>query len=335
MVMDMGDAAELMIGSTNVPKGEMYIFTPLAMNYIPDSVLRSELKARGVKNINQEVVNMFREDMLTKTWTLIDANAQEMISMPSQRVQNWMHMGAARNSALGITAEVLTQFQSFGAALTYNTYIKYLSNFTNAEAGITVMDLFNPKAKVAKAVRQEAFAAMLPVLASVGLTTTMVDTMVAALAGNLQRPVDENGVHIDNLLSGMLGALGTTGTVLNAGIEALGGSGQRGGGISVQVAPSVSEMTRIGYRLSKPLRSSRVSASDKPTALAAATAEELIKFTGVPNLPIVALAYQGLIGAYLDSIAAGSPKEYQRQLKARERRGYVVFPWQRDPWQER
>ena len=328
LIMDAGDACEKMFGTADVPKGEMYIFSPLAMNYVSDDVLRNELKLRGRKNINQNVINDFRDEMLTKTWTMTDVNAQEMISMPSQRVQNWMHMGAARNSAMGIGVEILTQFQSFGAALTYNTYIKYLSNFTNAETGITVMDLFNPRAIVAKNLRQRAFAAMVPTITSIGLATTLVDTTVAALTGNIQKPVDEHGVHLDNLTSGMLGALGTSGVLLNAGIEALGGSGQRGGGVSVQVAPSVSEMTRIGYRITKPIRSSKVTPAQKPGAVTAATAQELAKFTGVPNMPIVALAYQALIGSYLDAMAAGNPKEYKRQLKARERRGYVVFPWQ-------
>lgn len=335
MVMDAGDACEKLYGTSGVPRGEMDIFTPLSLNFVSDDVLREELKIRGYKNINQNVINQFREDMLTKTWTLTDANAQEMISMPSQRVQNWMHLGAARNSAMGIAAEVLTQFQSFGAALSYNTYIKRLANFTKAESGITVLDLFNRNAMVSKELRKEAFAAMVPTLTSIGLTTLAVDTAVLATVGSIVKPVDEHGVHLDMLTSSMLGALGTTGVFLNAGIEALGGAGQRGGGISIQVAPSVSEMTRIGYRVSKPLRSSRVRPEDKLSATAASLAKAAAGFTGIPTMPIVALVYQMLIGSYLDAIEAGSPKEYQRRLRERERRGYVnILPYGSMPWQD-
>lgn len=307
---------------------EMYVLHPLLLNDVPDSTIRAELKSRGYVNINQDVIDAFRDEMMTKVWTMVDASAQEMISMPSQRIQSIMHAHAARNSALGSLAEIITQFQSFGAALTYNTYIKYLSNFTDSSHGITVLDLFNPKARVTKGLREQAFAGLVPVLASIGLTTTIVDATVAALAGQIQRPVDENGVHLDTVTSGMLGALGTTGLLLNAGIEAVGGAGQRGGGLAIQVAPSISEMMRIGYRVSKPLRSSRITPEEKPMAVAGATAQELAKFTGIPTMPVVALAYQALLGSYLDSVAAGNPKEYRRQLKARERRGYVVFPWQ-------
>lgn len=310
-------------------KDSFKILIPQRAMDLNEDVVREELQRRGVRNINANVINKFKEDLLTKTWVAVDSSADEMISMPSQRVASWMRAGKARNSGGGIAAEIITMFQSFGASLLYNTYFKYFTNFAGRETGITVMDLFNPNVKLAKTNRPKMFMGTLGMLANIAMITMAVDTGVAALAGQVQSPVGKDGkLHPDMLTSSMFGALGTMGVLLDAAYEGVEGSGQRGGGFSVQVAPSVSNALRVGYRMLKPLRSTRVRPEDKPLAVFAGATQELARWSGIRSMPLIGPVWQGFFGSYLDMLYSGGETQYKRQLKQRENRGYVPMPWE-------
>ena len=306
------------------------IFDPYRINKITDKQLAIELEKRGTKVITQEEIDKFRNELISKSWVLVDSAADEMVSLPSGRVLNWMRGGRARNTGWGTVIETLTQFQSFGAALLYNTYGKKLANFAARETGVTLIDLFNPHVKLNHATRPQIYASLLASFATVATTMIAVDSVVNATTGSIDTVVDSEGkVHLDGVLSSASGALGFAGTMLNSIADGITGSGQRGGGFSVQVAPSVSNALRIGYRITKPLRSSEV--EDRTSAVSAAVAQEVARASGLRTLPFIGLFWQAGIGSWLDFNAAGSVDNYEQLLRNREERGQLVLPFERNP----
>ena len=311
-------------------KSPFSIFNPYLINKITDEQLFEELSARGVKNISQEELDSFRNELMVKSWVLVDSAADEMVSLPSNRVLNWMRGGRARNTGWGTVIEVLTQFQSFGAALLYNTYGKKLANFSARETGVSMLDLFNPAVKLNHATRPEIYRSLLASFATVATTMLAVDSLVNATTGNVVAPIDSEGeVHPEMIISSALGALGAGGPILNAIGEGISGAGQRGGGFTIQVAPSVSNALRVGYRLAKPLRSSDV--EDRGVAFSSAVAQEVARATGLRTLPFIGLFWQAGIGSWLDSNAAGSVEHYERMLRNKEENGQLIAPWEIDP----
>lgn len=314
-------------------KGEGYnIFVPLEIAKLPDETFAKELTRRGDLNVIPLKVQDFKREIISKAWNMVDTSADEMVSIPSNRVGNMLRGGKARNSGWGAILELATQFQSFGVALLYNTYGRRLANFAARETGVSIIDLFNPAVKLSEVNRAGVFANLFGMFCSIAMTMLIIDSAVGALSGNIQAPIGKDGkIHADNVTSSMLGALGAGGVVLDAALTGIEGSGQRGGGFAMQIAPSVSNVLRTGYRLGMPLTSSRIPDNQRGDAFAAAAAQELARFTGLRSAPIISLVYQDLVGAWLDSKARGGLDNYGTYQRARERRGQVLMPWERNP----
>lgn len=307
------------------------LFIPLSISKVSDNTIKAELEARGLKNVTPLQIDDFRRDMISKAWNIVNSSADEMVSIPSNRVGNIMRFGRARGSGWGTFAEIITQFQSFGASLVYNTYGRRLAGALDGEVGVSILDLFNPAVRLSRHSRSEIFLGLTGSVFSIATTFVLIDNVIRALQGNIQKPYDENGVHLDNLMGSALGSLGLLGTVLDAVYTGIEGSGQRGGGLSVQVAPAISNLTRQGYNLRQPLVSSRISDSDRASAFSASLAKNIIGATGLPKVLVIGPAYQYLFGAWLDQHARGGYSNYRAYQKARERRGQVLMPWEEDP----
>lgn len=315
-------------------KGESYkLLVPLSIREIPDEVIAKELSRRGELNVTPEAIDNFRIDIASKVWNMVDTGADEMVSIPSGRVANILRGGKARNSGWGSVLDLVTQFQSFGAALLFNTYGKRLANFAAEETGVSLIDLFNPNVKLANSgMRSAVYMNTFGMMLAIGMSMLVVDTAVSALSGQIQKPIGPDGkIHADSALTAMLGAMGAGGVVMDAAIEGIEGSGQRGGGFALQVFPSLSNLLRTGYRLTVPLRSSRVPEGMKGEAFAAAAAQELARFSGLRSAPIISLVYQDLVGAWLDSRIKGGYEPYNTYIRNRESRGMVIMPWERYP----
>ena len=314
-------------------KGSSFkLLIPQSAMEISDDIIIEELKARRVKNYNKNTINNFRRDLLANAYNLVDTSAEEMCSIPSNRIGYILRGGRPKGSGWGTAAEIVTQYMSFGCSILMNTYGRFLANQLTGEVGITIMDLFNPNVKLLNHSRPEIFLGLFGHMMQITMTMMVVENAVKALQGNIQRPYDEEGFHLDNwLLSPALGSMGLLGTLLDAVFTGIEGSGQRGGGFSMQVAPSVSTALRQAYRVRQPIASTRILPEDKPKAVAAAIAQNVAGQFGLRSTPVIGPAYQLLIGDWLDMHAKGGYKNYASSLDARERRGQVVFDWTRDP----
>ena len=317
---------------TGFNKTDFDIFDPYTILKISDESLEKELVSRGVKNITPDVVNDFRAELISKAWNIVDTSADEMVSLPSNRIMNIMRGGRARNTGWGTFMEIMTQFNSFGASLVMSTYGRTLANFVGRETGVSILDVLNPLVKLNHATHPQIYGTLLAAIASVATAGLIVESAVNAMTGNIQKPIDEEGnIHLDNITAPLFGSLGIGGTVLDATIEGITGAGQRGGGFTMQVAPSVSNAMRTMYRIGKPILSKNIDMEDKPGAITAAVTQEVARATGLRSLPLVSLIYQDFIGSWLDMQAAGGYSNYERMLQNRERRGMVIMPWETNP----
>lgn len=326
MVRDLGEMADNLSGKRALVPQVIADST-----VISDEVIHKALHEQGYLNITSETIQEFRSEMLSKTWVMVDKGADEMISVPSGRVMQWMRGGQPRNSVLGTFMEILTQFQSFGASLAYYNYGRYFNQIAGRETGISALDIFNPNVALRNASRSKVMVDTVGLMGTIAINMLIVDTAVNALRGNIQKPWDGEKVHASNYVSSALGALGVMGTVIDTIWEGVDGAGQRGGGFAIHAAPSVANSLRVLYRVGKPLTSSKVAMEDKAGAVGAAALQEVARLSGARTLPGVAMAWQGLLGAWLDMKAYGGRENYENYIKGKERRGQVIMPWEENP----
>ena len=198
------------------------------------------------------------------------------------------------------------------------------------QTGVTAIDMFNPFNRVPVQAKIEMGKNIMGAAFTVGVTMLLVDSTVDALRGKIYEPIKEDGSpNVEWLVSKVAAPLGPIGSVLDTALTGLDGSGQKGGGITIQAAPSFSSVIRAGYRIGKPLRSSKV--QDKGTAVGAAFLNEAARQTGIKTLPYTAIMFQMGFGSYLDELQAGGQANWSQMMDAREKRGQMVMPWEIAP----
>lgn len=304
-------------------------FIPQRLLELPDEIFREEMVQRGIRNITPTEVENFKMQLVSKGWNLVESSSSQFVSIPSGRIMNILRGGFPRNSFAGASFELGTQYQAFGLASVYNTFGRRLANAVARETGITILDLFNPRVKLYHGNRWAIASGVLQSLFTIFSGTLAVNTMVNMLSGNIQKPYDDKGWHGDAIMEAALGSMGIAGTLIDAGFSAMTGVGQRGGGISLQVAPSISNLARYVYRFYKIGSSKEI--QDKGSAFAAELGNSIARATGLKTGPVLAPAFQYLIGAWLDMQAAGGSRRYNERLRYYRDRGYVIMPYQEEP----
>ena len=307
-----------------------WYFDPFLAHEIPDQVIEEAMKREGRTNLSQTAINKYRRTLLNKCFTLINSSADEFVSVPSERVMTQLRFNNMKGSWAAFWAETVTQYQAFPCAMAYNTYGKEIAHAVKGQTGITAIDMFNPFNKVAWAAKSELYNNIFKSAFSIGMTMLLVDSIVDAAAGKMEAPVTSDGKpNIDLILRRATAPMGPLGLVVDTLYNAIDASGQRGGGISVQMAPAASNVVRTLYRNKKILTSDRI--PDKGSALGAEFANEAGRVTGLKTLPFVAPVYQMIIGSYLDMMEQGGEANWSRTLNLREKRGAVIMPWEENP----
>lgn len=313
------------------PEGSVpyLIFDPFKIRELSDSNIEKILRQGGDLNITSEKIKEYRSELISKAYTMVDSSADEMVSLPSERIMNAMRFGTMKGSKAALGAELLTQFQSFGASMAMNTYGRIIADTVRGETGITLIDMFNPFVKVNKEGKTAMNNNLLKAILTIGLTTMIVDSTIDATTGRIEKPITEDGFNWEWGFKQTTKALGTGGMLLDAVFEGIEGTGQGAGGIALHVAPSASNIIRTTSAITRPIKSQDV--EDKPSAVAAAVIQEIARTAGLKSLPVVSIAWQYAIGSYLDQMIKGGPEDYYDMLRARERRNQVVLPWEENP----
>ena len=316
--------------SSKIERTGVNVFDPLKAREISDEVLEKALHDKGHINVTSEMISNYRDHIASKAWNMVDTSADEMVSLPSNRVMSAMRFGRPKGDALATLAEIVTQFKSFGASLAVSTYGKKIANSIDGEVGITILDMFNPFVRVNKAVRANMYKDLVfNTGLSVALATIAWDTITDAAKGRREMLMTEDGVNWGLVIKRLEAPLGLAGDLLDTAWTGFEGTGQGAGGITAQIAPGPSNYIRVINRLARPLKSSRV--DNKGEAFAAATASEAARVGGLSTLPFVSIGYQFAVGAKLDSMAKGGSKEWDRYIKAREDRHENPYFYERDP----
>lgn len=311
------------LGTNRKAYGKKF-FLPMSIREVPDEVFRKELMRRGERNVTDQTVAEFKNDFIGKTWSMIDAASDEMVSIPSNRISYYLRGGQSRNSKIATAAEVVTQFQSFPAAYTYNTLGRRLQSFAFRETGITPIDLLTGKGILRNTSYRQIYGDMIQLLTAITLVNLAVNTTAQTLAGRIQQPTPEN--IFEDVQTALVDSTGIAAPLLNGFIDAQETAGLKGGGFSLQVAPSISAGARTAYRLAKPLKNEKV--EDKGPAFAAGVVGELSRYTGLKTAPLVAPVYQWMFGSYVDRIYSGGDALYMEQQERAEKRGQWIAPWE-------
>ena len=309
--------------------GAYWYFDPFSVKEIPDQVLESTLIRQGKKNVSQTTLDKYRKDLLNKMYTLINSSADEFISMPSERVMSKLRFNNEKGSWPAFWAETVTQYQAFPCAMAYNTYGRQIAHAIKGQTGITAIDMFNPFNNVSWAAKTELYNNLFKSVFSIGMTMLLVDSAVDFASGRVEKPITSDGdINTDLVLRRIAAPLGPVGVALDTLYNAIDASGQKGGGISIQMAPAGSNVVRTLYRNKKILASSKI--QNKPAALGAEALNELGRFTGLKTLPVVAPIYQAVIGSYLDMVESGGQENWNTKLNLMEKT-QVLPPWVVNP----
>lgn len=311
------------LGTNRKAYGKKF-FLPLSIREVPDEVFRKELMRRGERNVTDQTVAEFKNDFIGKTWSMIDSASDEMVSIPSNRISYYLRGGQSRNSRIATGMEVVTQFQSFPAALLYNTYYRRLQSFAHRETGINVFDIITGKGALRNTSRRQIYGDLLQIMAHLALVNLAVNVSAQTLAGRIQQPTPEN--IFEDVQTALVDSTGIAAPLLNGFIDAQETAGLKGGGFSLQVAPSIASLARTQYRLTKPLKNEKI--ESKGTAFAAGIVNELARYTGLKTAPLVAPIYQWLFGSYTDSVYSGGDALYREQQERAEKRGQWIAPWE-------
>lgn len=320
-----------MIRDLNGGKGTAYnFFDVYKAAEIPDDVLESTMKKLGKTDLSQTAINRFRKEIQSKAFTLVNSSADEFISMPSERVMSKLRGNQVKGSWSAFWVESATQYQAFPMAMAYNTYGREVGHAVKGLTGVTAIDMFNPMNKFLWAAQSQLYYNIFRSVFNIGMSMLLVDTTAEALAGKVERVKTEQGdLNLDLIMRRVESPLGPVGVVMDSLFNMIDASGQRGGGLSVQMAPAASNLGRVLYRQGRILKSDKV--QNKGQALGAEFLNEAGRVTGLKTLPFVAPVYQSIYGSYLDMLEYGGEENWNTMLNNRERRGSVVMPWEENP----
>lgn len=299
------------------------IFNPYQVDNIPEDELRKLLESRGVRNISAQDITDVRQEIMSKAFTLIDSPADEMISMPSERISYWLRMKNKKGGTAGTLMETLTQFQSFGMAIVHNTFGRALANGVDGYTGIRVVDMLLGRGGIGP--WKKAAPYVLSSLVSVEIANLLAMEVRDRISGNQREWWSEDeGFNMELAGKRFFEGLGVIGTVLDTIWDTFDGASQ---GSSTVGVPSVSAVLRPVAAVKRAITSEDI--RDKKTAVPATIANEALR--PIKSAPLIGMVFQSMIGAYLDYLSKGGSRGYRRYLRNRRRRRFIPQPWEENP----
>ena len=272
-------------GTTDAPHlGDNKLFFPDLLDDITDEELAAHMRAQKM-TVNDVSLSRYRQRLMDKASAIINANADEMTSIPTMRTQGVSQVHFDPNTWLGFGVNSLTQFQSFGIGLNYYQHARKLAAHMDRNDPLYNRFLMNVSYNKSMATDFMAFWIESALIA--GVLMEGVDT----IRGNRQAITGPDGEINPEAVTrkasrAMFDPTGVLGIMLDAAFTSLEKGRGHGGGLALPVAPAASAVLRDVSRVKDALTKESVE-GQRGKAVAAAIGQNIVDRTGVLNsLPL-------------------------------------------------
>lgn len=299
------------------PLHDFQFFAPDLLLDITDDELAAFMKKQSML-VNKTTIDRYRNNLVDRASMLMNASANEMVSMPSARVQGLMFLGNDPNSWRGVGLSTLMQFQSFGAAVNYYQWGRRLANH---------MDINDPlfsKFFLAISGWGDTAKDMAGFVTEMAVMQYIINEMVAGVAGN-RRSIHNNRGEIqadaitEKVIKAYLDQTGLASPMLDAIVTGITQPRGQGGGISLSVFPTASNVTTKVQRITN-AATKKSTEGQRGKAITGAVLQDIFDFTGAPNHPFSQAAWGLIFGDKLLEWQMGT--NYNNWLRQRRRRGF-------------
>lgn len=272
-------------GTTEMPHmGDGKLFFPDLLEDITDDELAAHMRAQKMP-VNEVSIARYRQRLMDKASAIINANADEMTSIPTMRTQGVSQVHHDPNTWIGFGVNTLTQFQSFGIGLNYYQHARKLA--VHMDRNDPLYNRFLMNVSYNKSMATDFMAFWIESALVAGVLNELIDFV----RGNQQSIVGPDGeVNPDVVTKKVTRALfdptGVLGILLDGAFTSLEKGRGHGGGMALPVAPGVSTLLRDTARVKDALTKESVE-GQRGKAVAAAIGQNIIDRTGVLNsLPL-------------------------------------------------
>ena len=272
-------------GTTEMPHmGDGKLFFPDLLDDITDDELAAHMRAQKMP-VNEVSIARYRQRLMDKASAIINANADEMTSIPTMRTQGVSQVHHDPNTWIGFGVNTLTQFQSFGIGLNYYQHARKLAVHMDRNDPLYNRFLMNVSYNKSTATDFMAFWIESALIAGV------LNEGIDFARGNKQSIVGPDGevnpeVVTKKVTRALFDPTGVLGILLDGAFTSLEKGRGHGGGMALPVAPGVSTLLRDASRVKDALTKESVE-GQRGKAVAAAIGQNIIDRTGVLNsLPL-------------------------------------------------
>jgi hypothetical protein len=217
---------------------------------LSDDVIAKHLEAQGMR-VSKESITNYRYKLLDKAVAMIETGADELTSIPSARIQGMLSMWNDQNSGPAVIMNIMSQFQSYPAALTFYHHFRRLASFVDPSdpmwnnvvwEGLTANSGAGGKSLMGQ-------------LMTSAITEALVGTGVSWMQGKGKTYRKKDGSldvpamaqDTTGTIAAASGLPGMLVTTIESGLESARG---RGGGFNLQAGPMLGQIISL---LSKPV----------------------------------------------------------------------------------
>lgn len=305
------------------------MFIPDNLLNISDDVFLTEMGGRHFKDIHNKVMlEDFKNEMYMKASILINSSADEMTTLPTYRTQTAMSLGRNKNEGIGAAMNVIFKYRSFGLACTQIHFGRRVAQMIDTTDTRNVQNIFNrafclwqdPKSigKVTQSVGG--------LIVSTAFAQMIMNEVIDAARGRHQSFVDEKGkLNISKIIDPLIDSTGAFEPLLDGTIGKWAQGNMTTAGLTMQIAPPISNFFRDATRLLKPFVSEDAQ-GERGKRFAAAFTGTMAKNLALSEWMGSALIYNNIVGAWLEEQEKGA-KQYRRMVKGKQRQGYSVDTW--------
>lgn len=298
------------------------MFFPESVTSISEKKLENELKRRGVKNPSAKDIADFRQIQLEKAMTLIQASADEMITLPTARTTAALSLGLSANSGMGAALNAFLKFKSFGMASNQIHFGRRIANYIDTEDPNVHATLLSKMIGV-NGFRADMYGDLLSLMAWLATSEFVMKNVTDVLTGNTQGFFNEKGeFNTKKITDPIVGTLGIMETPVDAVLGFMSSGGTRGGGVSIQAAPLVSSTLKPIKTVTKAMTSGD-DFGDAVKKTLASTVEAGANYLGISRAAFIAPLYNEIIGNWIEKQTLGA-NDYYKRVNRRRREGYQV-----------
>lgn len=305
------------------------MFIPDNLLDLSDDVFAKEMTGRKhLDPKNKVMLENFKDEMYMKASILINSSADEMTTLPTYRTQTAMSLGRNRNEGIGAAMNVVFKYRSFGLACTQIHFGRRVAQMLDTTDARNVQTIFNK----AFCLWQDP-KSIGPITQSVGgliistaFAQMIMNEVIDAARGRHQGWFDQQGkFNTSKLVDPIIDSTGAFEPLLDGTIGKWVQGNMTTNGLTMQIAPPISNAYRDATRILKPLLSEDAQ-GERGKRFAAAAAGTLAKNLSVSEWVGTSLIYNNMVGSWLEEQEKGA-QAYRRMVKGKRRQGYSVDEW--------